>query len=190
MSAPVSATIKSIVRRSKPGLNHRAHCRVRTMETTDVSLIRASSRTFSRRWSSVAGRRSGSCDTASVQAAHGSAEAARSSDRGGPRSMPTYQSLPSPWRSPAFEITTRGHPRSDQPHDRVRVAGRLDRDLVGRQQAVGERPERLRTGRDLPSLTHLPPSVERWPGEQAGKTTTTDSRSKRTRASRRGRAKY
>ena len=37
-------------------------------------------------------------------------------------------------------------------HDRVRVAGRLQRDLVARRQAVGEDPQRLRRRRDLPGL--------------------------------------
>ena len=49
------------------------------------------------------------------------------------------------------------HPRDmrlDQPDDRVRVARRLDRDLVLRAEAVGEDPQRLVTQRDLPEVTN------------------------------------
>ncbi len=102
------------------------------------------------------------------------------------------------------------HARLEQLRDRVRVAGRLDRHLVGRRQAVGEQPERLRSRADLPDLTDGPVLPDRDLGELAvdvepdapshalsllrggrrgragGQTTPTDSRSRRTRASRRG----
>jgi hypothetical protein len=41
-------------------------------------------------------------------------------------------------------------------HDRVRVSRRLQRDLVGRRQAIGEHPQRLRGHRDLAGLTNQP----------------------------------
>ena len=49
------------------------------------------------------------------------------------------------------------HPRDarrDQPHDRVRVARRLDRDLILGPEAVREHPQRLGVSRDLPGLAH------------------------------------
>ena len=44
------------------------------------------------------------------------------------------------------------NPAGQQPHDRVRVPGRLQRDLVAGRQAVGEDPQRLRRRRDPPGL--------------------------------------
>jgi hypothetical protein len=44
------------------------------------------------------------------------------------------------------------HTRFEQPRDRVRVAGRLQRDLVARRQTVGEQPQRLRRRLDLSDL--------------------------------------
>jgi hypothetical protein len=44
------------------------------------------------------------------------------------------------------ETTTRAtprHQRLEQPHSRVRVAGRLDRHLILRPDAVGEHPQAL-----------------------------------------------
>ena len=45
------------------------------------------------------------------------------------------------------------HPTLQQPRDRVRVAGRLQRHLIGRGQAVGKQPQRLWRRRDLTDLT-------------------------------------
>jgi len=44
------------------------------------------------------------------------------------------------------------HSRLDHPHDRVRVARRLDRDLILRAEAVGEHSEPLAGDRDLPGM--------------------------------------
>ena len=46
-------------------------------------------------------------------------------------------------------------------HDRVRVARRLQRDLVARRQTVGEHPQRLRGQRDLPGLADQPVPPDR-----------------------------
>ena len=46
------------------------------------------------------------------------------------------------------------HARLDQPHDRVRVARRLDSDLVLGSEAVRERAQRLRGQRELPGLAN------------------------------------
>jgi len=99
-----------------------------------------------------------------------------------------------------------------QPHDRVRIASRLQRDLVGRRETAGEQPQRLRCRVDPSGLADQPvlpdrdlreiamhiqsdaPSAHcahlvsrgRWVKQKAGKTTPTDPRSKRIRASRRG----
>ena len=101
--------------------------------------------------------------------------------------------------------------RLEQLGDRVRVARRLQRDLVSRREAVGERPQPLRRSRHLPCLAdpavlpdrdlrelavhiqseaparHSSPPQSSWTRwETGGQTTPTDSRSQRIRASRRG----
>ena len=101
--------------------------------------------------------------------------------------------------------------RLEQPGDRVRVARRLDRDLVlGARLSANSRsasgvvaicpawrttpvlPDRdlrelamhIQPDTSAASLAHLRPSVDRW--ETGGQTTPTDPRSQRIRASRRG----
>ena len=48
------------------------------------------------------------------------------------------------------------HMRFQQPRDRQRVAGRLQRNLVVRAEAVGQDPQALRTGDDASRRTHAP----------------------------------
>jgi hypothetical protein len=55
-----------------------------------------------------------------------------------------------------LEITTPRDPWRDQLRDRMRVAGRLDRDLIRRQQAVREHAQCLGRCRDLPRLADDP----------------------------------
>ena len=49
----------------------------------------------------------------------------------------------------------------EQPRDRMRGTGRLDRDLVGRSQALGEQPQCLRRRLDLTRLADLPTFPDR-----------------------------
>jgi hypothetical protein len=99
--------------------------------------------------------------------------------------------------------------RLEDPRDRPRVAGDLKRDPVARIEALGEQRKRVRPRRDPtrrahPALGHdrhlaeIAMDVQRYRShlsllaiarrtwETGGQTTTTDPRSKRNRASRRG----
>jgi hypothetical protein len=48
-----------------------------------------------------------------------------------------------------------------QPHNRLRIPGRLQRDLVRRREAVSEQPQRLRCRLDPPGLADQPALPDR-----------------------------
>jgi hypothetical protein len=53
-----------------------------------------------------------------------------------------------------FETTTRGDVPLQEPRDRMGVASRLERHLVGGGEALGDRPQLLRRRLQLPRRTH------------------------------------